>query len=92
MARFGAFLKNALGAPKIDADAVRRVKDWAREAIHASDDTVFAVNEIVCADPACPGFETVILVMAPGAKTRACKIGKGLSDIAEADVVASLEV
>jgi hypothetical protein len=92
LARFGAFLRGALGAPKTDADAVRRVKDLTRKILHASDDTVFAVNEIVCADPACPGLETVILVMAPGVKTRACKIAKGLSDIAEADIAAALEV
>ena len=31
------------------------------------------VNEIACNDPACPGLETVILVMREGAKTRAYK-------------------
>jgi hypothetical protein len=92
VARVGAFLKRAFGAPPADAEAVQRVKDWARTALRADDDTVVTVNEIVCADPACPGLETVILVMAPGVKTRACKIAKGLSEIAEADIVAALEV
>jgi hypothetical protein len=91
LARFGAFLWGARGAPKTDAEPARRVKDWARKALQVSDDTVLAVNEIVCADPACPGLETVILVMAPGVKTRACKIAKGLSDITEADIAAALE-
>jgi hypothetical protein len=31
-------------------------------------------NEIVCPDPACPGTETVILVMVPSRPTRACKV------------------
>jgi hypothetical protein len=90
VARFGAFLKSALGAQKIDAGAVRQVKEWARAALRASDDTVFAVNEIACTDPACPGLETVILVMQPGTKTRACKIAKGLSDVTEPDIIAAL--
>jgi hypothetical protein len=88
--RFGAFIRGALGTPKADADAIRRVKDWARAALPASDETAFAVNEIACTDPACPGLETIILVMEPGAKTRACKIAKGLSDVSEQDVVAAL--
>ena len=90
MARFGAFIRNALGAPKADPDATRRVKAWARAALRASDDTAFAVNEIVCTDPACPGLETVILVMEPGIRTRACKVAKGLSDVTEQDIVAAL--
>jgi hypothetical protein len=91
VARFGAFLKGALGGARTDPAAVQRIKDWARVALRASDDTVFAVNEIACLDPSCPGLETIILVMQPGVKTRACKLSKGLSDIAEADIVAALE-
>jgi hypothetical protein len=51
--RFGAFWRG--GAAKPHAEAIARVKDWARAALAASPDTAFAVNEIACNDPACPG-------------------------------------
>jgi hypothetical protein len=90
VSRFGAFLKGALGLPKPDRDAMERIKALARAARHFSPDTAFAVNEIACADPACPGIETVILIMEPDVKTRACKIPKPLDQVTEQDIVDAL--
>ncbi len=90
--RLGAFLRNAFGVPKQSPEAVARIKLWARAGLHASDDTAFAVNEIACNDPACPGIETVILIMEPGRKTRACKIGKPLEEVTEEDVRRAVQV
>ena len=45
------------------------------------DAAVIAVNEILCADPACPGNETVILVMNPGEKTKAFKAQMAMADL-----------
>lgn len=56
-----------------DPESVARVKAWTREALGLDDDAVLTVNEIACTDPACPGLETVILVMRPGAPTQAYK-------------------
>src|SRR3954469_231118 len=97
MARFGAFLRGAFGMPKQNTpEAIGQVKEWLRAAFQASPEqtsseqafpeqvspeTVFAVNEIACTDPACPGVETVILIMRPGQKTRACKIQKPLDQV-----------
>ena len=89
--RLGAFLKDAFGRSKPDRQAVQQVKDWTRAALRAPDDTAFAVNEIVCADPGCPGIETVVLVMEPGAKTRAYKIPKPLDEVTEQDIGQALE-
>ena len=89
--RLGAFLKDAFGRSNPDRQAIQQVKDWTRAALRASEDTAFAVNEIVCADPGCPGIETVILVMEPGAKTRACKVQKPLNDVTEQDLRDALE-
>jgi hypothetical protein len=72
--------------PSLDRDAVDRVKGWTRDALEASPDTVFAVNEIACADPACPGVETVILIMEAGIKTRVLKVNKALHDVTEPDI------
>lgn len=90
MALFGAFMRGALGEARPDREAIRRVKAWTRAALQASSDTTFAVNEIACVDPVCPGLETIILVMEPGVRTRACKVAKGLSDVTEQDVISSL--
>ncbi|MNL83509.1 hypothetical protein D3C87_2111750 [compost metagenome] len=44
---------------------------------------MIAVNEILCADPACPGSETVILVMKPGEKTRAYKLPMPMDEVTQ---------
>ena len=67
------------------------MKELARSALQPSPDTAFAVNEIACNDPGCPGIETVILVMEPGQKTRALKVPKSLDEVVEHDILAALE-
>ena len=47
MALFGAFLRGSFGLPKADRPAIERVKQLARAALQASEETAFAVNEIV---------------------------------------------
>lgn len=64
----------------------RVVEGWARAAGGLEATTVVKVNEIVCPDPACPGYETIILVMAPGQRSRAVKIAKPLEEVEDADV------
>jgi len=84
MAWFGA------RAARPDAAARRRIEDWARAEGGFGPDTVVKANEIVCPDPACPGFETVILVMAPNERSRARKILKSLAAVTREDVAAAL--
>ncbi|MBZ6077412.1 hypothetical protein [Microvirga puerhi] len=86
MARLGAFLKGALGLSRPDRESIERVKALARAARPFPPETAFAVNEIACTDPACPGIETVILIMEPGAKTRAYKISKPMDQMTEQDI------
>ncbi len=86
MSRLGSFLGSAFGGSKPDAEALRRVKAWALAALGASAETAFAVNEIACTDPSCPGIETVILIMEPGRKTKAVKIGKSIDEVTEDDI------
>jgi hypothetical protein len=92
VALFGAFLRGAFGLPKPDRQAIDRVKDFARAALQAPPETAFAVNEIACNDPGCPGIETVILVMEPGVKTRAYKVAKPLNDVTEQDIHSALDL
>jgi hypothetical protein len=89
MALFGAFMRGTFGLPKPDRQGIDRVKNLARTVLQASPDTAFAVNEIVCNDPGCPGIETVILVMEPGRKTQALKIPKPLDDVEAVDITAA---
>ena len=91
MGLFGAFVRGAFGMPKPDRRAVERVKDLARAALSPPPGTAFAVNEIACNDPACPGIETVILVMEPGRKTRAVKVMKPLDGVTELDIRSALD-
>jgi len=91
VALFGAFLRGSFGLPKPDKQAIDRVKELARSALQVSPETAFAVNEIACNDPGCPGIETVILVMEPGRKTRAFKVPKPLDEVTEQDIRSALE-
>lgn len=77
--RFGLFGKGKREAA--GADAAAQVKRQVRDLLALPENAVIAVNEILCADPACPGTETVILVMKPGEKTRAFKVQMGLAEV-----------
>jgi hypothetical protein len=44
-----------------------------REILDLPEGAIVTVSEIACTDPACPGLETVMLVMRPGEKTTAYK-------------------
>ena len=76
--------------PRPEDTERRRIADWAREAGGIDADAVVKVNEIVCPDPACPGFETVILVMPPGAPPLARKIAKPLAEVTREDVARAM--
>ncbi|SFG35058.1 hypothetical protein SAMN05192565_10248 [Methylobacterium gossipiicola] len=69
-----------------DAAVRERLLAWTQAAAGLGADAVVKVNEIVCADPACPGLETILLLMPPGAATRAVKIGKPMAEVTEDDV------
>jgi hypothetical protein len=70
--RFGLFGKGSDRKAE-GTEAASRIKAQTRELLGLPEAAAIAVNEIICADPACPGTETVILVMNPGEKTRAFK-------------------
>lgn len=72
-----------------DHEAAERIKAIAREALGTSE-AELTVSEIECLDPVCPGLETVLLLMRPGARTRAVKIARAMSEITAADVLAAL--
>jgi hypothetical protein len=71
-------------------DAAARLKLKVREQLALPETAAIAVNEILCADPACPGTETVILVMKPGEKTRAYKIQAALDEVDDEALRAAL--
>ena len=83
--RFGLFGKPETrkgGDAKAEAKALAgRLKTQVRELLGLPETAAIAVNEIICADPACPGNETVILVMKPGEKTRAYKLQMAMSEV-----------
>lgn len=63
--------------------AAERLKAGTRRLLDLPEQAAVAVNEIICADPACPGSETVILVMKPGEKTKAYKLAMAMADVTE---------
>ena len=53
---------------------VEAIRSHVRERLGLDAGAVLSVSEIDCGDPACPGLETVILVMVPGQRTTAYKV------------------
>lgn len=86
MTMLGGMLRKAFGKSPIDREALARVKDLAREVLALGEEVSLSVNEINCTDPACPGTETVILVMAPGERTRALKVMKPVEEVCADDI------
>lgn len=76
MIRFGFGKKN-----ERDPERIAALKQQVRAALALPEDTAISINEIACADPACPVLETIILVMQPGQKTRAYKAHGALDDL-----------
>lgn len=68
----------------------RQVEAWVREEAGLREADVVKVNEVLCPDPACPGFETVILLMRKGQRTRAVKVAKPVAEVSHADVAGAL--
>ncbi len=77
-------------APKPDAQAVARIKDKVRLILGLPEDVAIAVNEIICADPTCPGMETVILIMEPGTKTVAVKVQAAIESVSDEALTAAV--
>ncbi|HEY5797803.1 MAG TPA: hypothetical protein VIU82_22585 [Bosea sp. (in: a-proteobacteria)] len=78
--RFGLFGKG--GSDKaLASEQAGRIKALMRAILGLPEAAAIAVNEIICADPACPGTETVILVMNPGEKTKAFKLQMAMADV-----------
>jgi hypothetical protein len=90
MVRFGGIWKASTTARGVPPEVHARVKDMTRAILALPDEVTVSANEIICADPACPGSETVILVMRPGEKTRAFKVQKAMADVSEDDLRAAL--
>ena len=63
--------------------AVKQIKAQVLAILDLPPLAAIGVNEIICTDPACPGTETVILVMMPGEKTRAFKTAMAIVDVTE---------
>jgi hypothetical protein len=67
-------------------NAVLELKEHARRAIDADDETVVSVSERDCGDPGCGGARTIVLIMHPRRPTEAIKIDKPLERITQADL------
>jgi hypothetical protein len=84
--RFGLFSRKE----RADSPALAQIKAWVRELSGVSEETVISANEIVCADPSCPGAETIILVMEPGRATRALKVSLAAEEVTREDLAAAI--
>lgn len=73
-----------------DPGHAARVAALAAEIGGFGPEVTLKASEIVCPDPACPGTETVVLVMAPGRATRAVRIARPIAEVTAEDVASAL--
>ena len=62
------------------------IRGWAEASLGTDPALTLTISEIDCGDPACPGLETILLVMREGEATQAVKIRKPMDEITESDV------
>ncbi|TDR93699.1 hypothetical protein [Enterovirga rhinocerotis] len=72
-----------------EADRRRALKARFVEHLALGEDDSLTLSEIVCHDPACPGIETVILLMRAGERPRAYKIAAAVADVTEEEIEAA---
>jgi hypothetical protein len=62
-------------------NAVLKLKEHARTAINADEETIVTISERDCGDPGCGGARTIVLIMHPRRPTEAVGIDKPLEQI-----------
>jgi len=72
------------------AAASRRVREWARTLLEATDDDTVVVSELRCTEPGCPPIETMIALLRPGAEPRKVTIHKPVAELTEEEVRGAL--
>jgi hypothetical protein len=75
--------------PPRDDAALMRVRAWIIAELGEPAPTL-TISEIECGDIACPGLETIILIMREGEATQAIRIRKPIVDIVQEDASAAL--
>jgi hypothetical protein len=83
MALFGRFTRKADPVEEAQRNAI---KGWVETALGTDPPLTLTISEIDCGEPACPGFETIILVMREGEATQAVKVRKPMAEATEADI------
>lgn len=89
--RFGLFGRNESRKGDEAKAVAESLKVQVRAALGLPETAAIAVNEILCADPSCPGTETVILVMKPGAKTIAFKLQMAMVEVTAGALAEALD-
>jgi len=70
--------------------SVHQLREHARTAINADDETIITISERDCGDPGCGGVRTIVLIMHPRRPTEAIKIDKPFEQITQADLCNAL--
>lgn len=76
--------------PPRDEAALARIRGWTAAALGNPSGLDLTISEVDCADPACPGLETFILVLREGEATQAVKVRKPIAEILEADIAEAM--
>jgi hypothetical protein len=71
-------------------NVVRNLREHARTAINAEDETIVTIIERDCGDPPCGGARTIVLIMHARRPTEAFKIDKPIEQITQKDLYTAL--
>jgi hypothetical protein len=72
--------------PKIDPDALARIRGWAHTLWALAGDASVVVSELRCSEPGCPPVETVVLVARQAGETFQIKLAMPAADVTFTDL------
>lgn len=79
-------MKNIFSRKPKNEPARDRIRAWSTEILGDKPPLTLTISEIDCGDAACPGLETIILVMREAEATQAVKIRKPMDEVTEQDL------
>lgn len=83
-------LFNMFSVGDATAKATRRIREWARTALHATPNDVITVSELRCGETDCPDLETLVILTPEAGPRRLLKIAKPATTVTETDLYTAI--
>jgi len=66
---------------------IRSIKTWTGAHVTLGPDDIISVSELACAEPDCPPYETIIVIVRVDGTAARMRVHKAMADVSESDVI-----